>query len=308
MKLHSINAVETLPSLSVVTPSYNQGSFIEATMRSVLDQGYPGLEYIIQDAVSTDSTSDVLARYSDCPQVRVFVEKDRGQTDGLNRGFKRASGEILGWLNSDDLYTPGTLQRIGEFFRDHPEADLVYGDSEIIDSEGRPERVIKSGGMTTAELLVHQQTMVGTSYFFRRRVLDVVGPLDESLHYSMDYDFWIRLSLSFEFHYLPVVLSQFRIHPASKTSSRYHDTFLPEVIQIMRRYRGANASAIQRMGRWVNQGQWASWWYWEGVWDAHKSGDLALARRYARTAGMVWPPSILRYHRLVEFVRGCLAR
>lgn len=301
-------ASSKLPSISVITPSYNQGAFIETTMRSVLDQGYPELEYIIQDSVSKDATAEVLTRYSSHPQVQVYVEKDRGQTDGLNRGFSKAHGEVIGWLNSDDLYTEGTLQRVGEFFRDHPEADLVYGDSQIIDAVGAPGELIKSGGMTLDELLVHQQTMVGTSYFFRRRVFDAVGYLDDSLHYSMDYEFWIRLSVKFQFHYLPVVLSQFRIHPASKTSSRYHDTFLPEVVKIMRRYRGASAGPLQHLSRWIAQGQWASWWYWEGAWDAHRSGDIASARRYARTAGMVWPPSVIRYHRMVEFVRGCLAR
>jgi glycosyltransferase involved in cell wall biosynthesis len=295
-----------LPTFSVITPSYNQGHLIEATLRSIHGQRYPRLEHILQEAGSQDATEDVLAHYCGLPALKVHRERDRGQSDGLNRGFRKATGEIIGWLNSDDLYAPGTLLRVGRYFAEHPEAMVLFGDCEVIDLEGRITEFYRGKPVTLEGLIRNRVLVPQPATFFRRQVFDEFGYLDESLHYAMDYDFWIRLGSKYTFHYLPEVLAQFRVHSASKTGTDFLDTFLPEIRKIMRRYGTRGVPPWILLQRWADQGRYASWWYWEGVWEAHRSGNRDRVRRYARSAGLAWLPGLVRYHRLVEFARSWL--
>ncbi len=203
------------PRVSIVTPSYNQGKFIEETIRSVLLQGYPNLEYIIIDGGSTDQTVELIKRYE--PWLACWVsEPDRGQSHAINKGFRRASGDIIAYLNSDDMYLSGTLREIVQFLAVHEDINIVYGDCRVINEESRAISVSRSRKFDLfVELcrnFVQQPTV-----FMRRRLLDLVGYLDEELHYAMDLDYWFRAAMKVTFSYLPVELAAFRITEFSKT-------------------------------------------------------------------------------------------
>jgi len=210
---------DPLPLVSVITPSFNQGAFIRTTIESVLSQDYPTLEYIVIDGGSTDDTLDVLRSYDN--RFTWVSESDRGQSHAINKGFARASGEILAWLNSDDVYLPGAVSQSVAFLQAHPEIDLVYGDAQLIDAEGRIIRpLVASKPFSLTNILTRFSTLAQPSAFFRRRTLEQVGPLNERLHYMMDFDFWLRIGLYGQGRYLPGVRAQMRFHPGSKSMSQ----------------------------------------------------------------------------------------
>ncbi|HEY3059496.1 MAG TPA: glycosyltransferase family 2 protein [Chloroflexota bacterium] len=202
-------------SISIVTPSLNQGQFIERTLRSVLDQQYPALEYVVCDGGSSDQTAAVVRPFE--RRVRVLTELDRGQSDAVNKGIRLTSGEIIGWLNSDDVYRPGALATVSRYFAEHPEVDVIYGDAELIDEQ---DQVL--GRYPTEpwqpRRLVERCFLAQPAVFFRRRVVERHGLLDERLHYCMDYEFWLRLAAGGAvFARVDDVLAGSRTHPATKT-------------------------------------------------------------------------------------------
>lgn len=205
-------------SLSIITPSYNQAEYIEATLHSVHTQNYPYLEHLVIDGGSTDGTLDILRRYAKRPHLHWISEPDKGQAEAINKGFKRATGEVIAWLNSDDIYLPQALPRVADFFEQHPDIDVLYGDYYLINERG--------------ELLLQKQEipfdynilLYGLDYisqpttFFRRRVLEKVGYLDETLHYGLDWEYWLRLAQAgCRFAYLPHYLAATRWHTTAKT-------------------------------------------------------------------------------------------
>lgn len=204
-------------TISIITPSYNQGRYIERTIQSVLTQGIPDLDYIIMDGGSQDETISILKRYSN--QLKWFSEKDQGQAHAINKGLQRVTGDIIGWLNSDDIYYPDTIKKIEHYFATHPEIDLVYGDAYHIDQydqiiekypteEWNVERFKKT-------CFISQPTV-----FWRRRILEKYHDLNASLHYCLDYEYWLRLALSgVRFGYLKEVLAGSRLYPETKTLS-----------------------------------------------------------------------------------------
>ena len=203
---------------SVVTPSYNQGNFIEQTIQSVLDQQYPNLEYLILDGGSQDQSLATIQKYA--PHLAYWVSgKDGGQANAINNGFKRCSGDIAAWLNSDDVYVPGTFAFVNDFFLTHPDVDFVYGDAEIIDPAGqfvmhRKELPVDTvmGDLIGWGLLIPQP-----SAFWRRQVFEQSGYLDETLNYGLDADLWFRMSRHVRMQHVPRLFSRQRYHPDAKT-------------------------------------------------------------------------------------------
>lgn len=208
--------MSALPTISIVTCSYQQGRFIDATLRSVLDQGYPALEYLVIDGGSTDESVAVIQRHAH--RLAHWVsEPDRGQTDALAKGFARSSGEILGWLCSDDLLLPGALQAVGRYFADHPGVDCVFGDALWIDAQGRPLRPKKEMGWSRTVFLFDHNYLAQPSVFWRRSLFERVGGLDRQWNLAMDADLWLRFARVSRPHHLPQYLSCMRFYPEQKT-------------------------------------------------------------------------------------------
>ncbi len=206
------------PKISIITPSFNQARFLERTMRSVLDQNYPNLEYIVIDGGSTDGSIEIIKNYEN--QLAFWIsEKDRGQSHALNKGFSRASGEIIGWLNSDDLYCPGALAAVAEAYAANPQDEAWYGGIYIADAEDRILDALwpldpDPAYTVFVALDIHQQAL-----FWKRDLMQRVGVTDESLHFAMDWDFIIRLLLSGRFRRIKRHLGIFRLHEEAKTAN-----------------------------------------------------------------------------------------
>jgi len=213
-----VNSIAS-PTISIVTPSYQQGAFIERTMDSVLAQGYPNLEYFIQDGGSTDETQDILVFYD--KQLSGWQSRtDGGQSEAINLGFLNTSGEIMAWLNSDDILLPGALVTVANFFTKHPEVDVVYGNRLLIDENdmeiGRWIMPSHDGEVLSWVDYVPQETL-----FWRRRVWDRVGgQIDESFKFAMDWDLLVRFrDVGATFAHIPRFLGAFRVHEHQKTSA-----------------------------------------------------------------------------------------
>ncbi len=232
------------PTFCIVTPSYNQGPFIDATIRSVLEQTVD-LEYWVMDGGSTDQTVDILRRYDG--RLQWVSQKDGGQSDAVNKGVARGRGQIVGWLNSDDTYCPGALAAVAEFFQAHPKIMLVYGDAEYIDAEGRPiTRCAHIEPFNSHRLLHYSDFIVQPAAFFRREAFEAVGGLDVSLNYCMDYDLWLKMAARFPVAYMPRTLARFRWFGQNKTAVGGHER-LAEIEAMARRHGALGLPAYVRL-------------------------------------------------------------
>src|SRR6266536_2670185 len=206
------------PTISIVTPSYQQGLFIEQTIRSVLLQGYASLEYIVIDGGSQDDSVEIIRTYQDWLGSWVS-EPDGGQTDALNKGFARSHGAIMGWLNSDDLYMPGALGQVANAMRAHPTAELVYGGCDLIDADGHYLRPYWTLPFRRADVLRGASGIAQPAAFWRRSIWKRVGPLHPDYHYCMDLDLWMSIAERSDVVHCPQTWACFRMHDASKTLS-----------------------------------------------------------------------------------------
>jgi len=226
------------PRISIVTPSFRQARYIERTILSVIEQGYPNLEYFVQDGGSRDGTVQILERYA--PRLSGWQsEKDGGQSQAINRGFARTTGEIMAWLNSDDILFPGALAQVAEFFARNPDVDVIYGHRVLIDEEDRevgrwllPPH--DNDVMSWADF-IPQETL-----FWRRRLWEKVGGrIDESFRFAMDWDLLLRFrEAGARFARVPRFLGGFRVHPAQKTSAGISDVGFAEMNRLRERTLG----------------------------------------------------------------------
>jgi glycosyltransferase involved in cell wall biosynthesis len=228
--------------VSIVTPSFNQAEFLEATIQSVLGQDYPNIEYIIIDGGSTDGSQAVVQKYAD--RLSYWVsEKDLGQTDAINKGFAKARGDVLAWLNSDDTYCPGAVSAAVEYLLAHPETGMVYGKANYIDGHGTvvaryPAAVTDYAGLRRGRNTIPQQAT-----FFRSILWRLVGPLDPTFYYAMDYDLWRRISALTPLAFQPQVWANFRLHDSSKSLNEAYRCW-PEMMRVHFRDGGSRFSIL----------------------------------------------------------------
>jgi glycosyltransferase involved in cell wall biosynthesis len=228
--------------VSVITPSFNQARYLETTIRSVLDQDYDQVEYIIVDGGSNDGSVDIIQRYAS--RLAWWVsEPDQGQTDALNKGFARAKGDLLAWINSDDTFEPGAIKEAVAYMKAHPEAGMVYGDANYIDETGRVIGRFPAAQTDYARLRRGYVHIPQQSSFFRGDLWRKVGPLDPSFYFAMDYDLWVRLAALAPLAYYPRLWANFRLHRTGKTIVS-DDRCWPEMLRVHRREGGSWLSPI----------------------------------------------------------------
>jgi glycosyltransferase involved in cell wall biosynthesis len=226
------------PRISIVTPSFNQAQFIERTIRSVVDQGYPALEYVVQDGNSSDGTVEILRRH-EAALARWDSRPDDGQSQAINRGFAGTTGEIMAWLNSDDVLFPGALAYVARYFTEHPDVDVIYGHRILIDEDdrriGRWILPAHSDHVLSWADFVPQETL-----FWRRRIWDKAGGrVDESFRFAMDWDLLLRFrEAGARFERVPRFLGGFRIHGRQKTSASISEVGFQEMDRLRERVLG----------------------------------------------------------------------
>ena len=248
----------SVPRISIVTPSYNQCAFLGATIKSVLGQGYPNLEYIVIDGGSSDGSVDVIRQYEQ--HISYWVsEPDDGQSHAINKGLARATGQILAYLNSDDMLAPGTLRRVAEIAGDRPEESWVVGHSRFIEEGGDHKGLYPRACPTNmrdwlAETRLHSP-FPQPSVFWGRNLWRKSGLFDETMHYCFDLEYWTRLFASgYRYTAVDEVFSYFRHHNQSKTCAHSH-AFAPEIHQIIDRY----SPWPQRLRKRLKERQQLSW-------------------------------------------------
>ena len=233
---------DSRPLVSIVTPSFQQAAYLRATIESVLGQDYPRLEYIVVDGGSDDGSREIIEGYS--PRLAWWVsEPDRGQTDAINKGFAVAHGDILAWLNSDDTYLPGAVSEAVTFLTEHPDVGMVYGQAYYIDGAGRTMARYPAGATDYRGLRRGITTIPQQATFFRARLWKMVGPLDPTFYYAMDYDLWVRISGLAPIAYVERPWANFRIHDLSK-SRREASRCWPEMMRVHFRDGGSRFSLL----------------------------------------------------------------
>ena len=256
-----------LLAVSLVTPSFGQGRFLERTILSVLDQNYPALEYFVQDGGSDDETADVLKRH-ESRLAGWAMEADSGQSQAINRAFSRSHGEIMAWLNSDDLLLPGAVQSAVHFFQQHPEVDVVYGDRLLIDEQDREVGRWVLPGHDSA-LLSWLDCIPQETVFWRRRIWDRAGGrVDESFRFAMDWELLLRFrEAGAVFAHLPRFLGAFRVHEAQKTNAAIAAVGLAEMNTLRKRALGrvpGRLEFLRAIAPYIGRHMVADWKYAAG--------------------------------------------
>lgn len=202
------------PSVTIVTPSYNQAPFLEKTITSVLEQDYPHIEYLVVDGASTDGSREIIQRYA--KRITWWVsEKDNGQADAINKGLKQANGDIVAWLNSDDYYLPGTVKRAVQALQENPHASFVYGDVQVVNEKDEVINILRYGDWGLKELMSFH--IIGQpAVFMRRQALQSAGLLDTSYLYLLDHHLWLRLAMNAGIKYVPELWAGAHYHAGSK--------------------------------------------------------------------------------------------
>jgi GT2 family glycosyltransferase len=266
----SVMTTGAMPGISVVVPSFNQAAFLERTLRSILDQQYPNLELIVIDGGSQDKSVEIIRKYEQ--HISYWVsEPDGGQTLGLIKGFKRATGEIQCWLNSDDLFWGSCLFEVAEQFSKRPEVDAIYGDTIWIDEQDRHLRVHREIGFNRFLWLYTYNYVPGMSLFWRKKIYDRVGGLDGKFNLSMDADLIIRFAESGTFKHVRRTWSCCRFYPEQKMR-RLQSAAAEEDQRIRRRYIGGEAPWVTSIKKRVAMAVRILW----------KTGTFCYSLRYKR--------------------------
>ncbi len=290
-----------LTSVSIVTPSYNQARYIEQTIRSVLEQGYPRLEYLVIDGGSSDGSQEIIKKYAD--KLSGWVsEKDRGQADAINKGLARTGGEIVAWLNSDDYYLPGAVSRAVQTFQQHPEAGLVYGNVLSVDGQGKVFNLQTFRPYTLEDLMAFQ-IISQPAVFMRRSILEQAGLLDLSYHLLLDHQLWLRLARLAPIIYLPETLAAARYHAQAKNLARTAD-FGQEAFRIVAWMHSSPefAANFKRNESRIRGGaqRLDAFYLLDG-------GEYAAAFKAYTRAFRFSPPVVLReFHRVIFAILGLL--
>lgn len=230
---------KSLPKISIVTPSLNQAKFIKKTIKSVLDQNYPDLEYIVIDGCSTDGTLKILKKYNN--KIIWKSEKDQGQADAINKGLTAATGEVFAYLNSDDILLPGALKKIALLFQENPKIKWLFGKAKIIDEKGRETRKLLTFYKNlllphvSEKLLLVVNPISQPATFWRREVTEIVGFFDKKQYYCADYDYWLKLIKKFKPGFINEHLAAFRIQSKSKGELNFVKHFQDE-LAVAKRY------------------------------------------------------------------------
>jgi hypothetical protein len=264
------------PSISVVVPSYQQGAFLEETLRSVLLQGYPALELLVMDGGSTDETVAVIKKYE--PWIAGWVsEKDGGQSAAINKGWRRARGDLVTWLNSDDLLLPGWAEAASAAFVADPALDLVYCDVNIVDQDSRFQSLYEGTPAVPEPILVQWRTPFAQQGFLvRRAVVEAGGYVDESLHFAMDTELWLRLILAGrKFQHIPRPLGAVRVHPATKTSHLYR-VHAANMLEVTKRFVENVPPSLQGLAEQARRRR-----HWNAAHINYDNRDHVEARRSA---------------------------
>lgn len=220
----------TLPLVSIITPSYNQAVYLESTLRSVIEQNYPNLEYIVIDGGSQDSSLDIINRHAN--ELAWWVsENDRGQANAINKGLRRSKGEIIAWLNSDDLYLPGTLYQAVETLQNNPSLGMVFGDALTIDAAGHPLNQLSLGNWGLTDLL-RFRIICQPAVFMRREAVEKVGLLDEKYHYMLDHQLWLRIATQYQIQHTHQLWAAARHHATAKNAAQA-SKFSDETLQLL---------------------------------------------------------------------------
>lgn len=232
----------SFPKISIITPSYNQGKFIERTIKSVLNQNYPNLEYIVMDGGSTDETLSILKKYQD--RLTWVSKKDNGQAHAINKGLKIATGEILAYLNSDDTYQPETFATVAKYFKSHPKANFIYGEGRLIDKNDNEIGFYQSK-ICNHQILAKHCPISQPTTFWTTKVYQQIGEFNEKYQFTMDYEYWIRVSKKFKLNYLKnKVLANARIHQNAKTSAFNTQLHLDAIKAVKAHYGTINSDWI----------------------------------------------------------------
>jgi glycosyltransferase involved in cell wall biosynthesis len=223
------------PLVSIVTPSFNSGEFLEETIQSVLSQDYPRIEYLVIDGGSTDGSAAILERYRD--RLQYISQPDKGAADAINRGFQRSRGEILAWLSADDCYLPGAVEAAVERLAVEPDAAVVYGEGYWMDESGRTLGRYPTVAPYFPAMFRRECGICQPASFLRRGAIEAVGLLDAGLQSAFDYDLWIRLSRRHSFMAIPQYLARSRMHSHNKSLGQKGLMF-EECIQLLQRHYG----------------------------------------------------------------------
>jgi GT2 family glycosyltransferase len=264
------------PSIAVVVPSYQQGAFLEETLRSVLLQGYPDLELLVMDGGSRDGSVDVIRKYE--RWIKAWVsEPDGGQTAAINKGWRQATATLITWLNSDDILFPGWATQMSAPMAAKPSLDFAYCDVQVIDHASCVQWLYAGKAPDLEQmLLLWKVPFAQQGFLMRRQLLETRGYLDEKLHFTMDAEYWLRLTLAgCTFHHVAAPLAGFRVHGAAKTSTQ-HEAHVNDMLDVTSRFcrtappglAGLAARAQRRM-------------YWNAAHIKYDNRQHAAARQYA---------------------------